>query len=51
MLLQVAATIKAHDKNVRALGYDAQQECLVTGSFDRKIQVYKQLEEPPICAE
>ena len=44
---QVAATIKAHDKNVRALDYDAKQECLVTGSFDRKIQVYKQLEEQP----
>ena len=37
--------VKAHEKNVRALDYDMQQKCLVTGSFDRRVQVYKQLDE------
>jgi hypothetical protein len=40
--------VKAHKKNVRALDYDAQQNCLVTGSFDRRVQVYRQLDEGPM---
>ena len=39
--LQVVATLKAHEKNVRSLHYDKQQRCLVTGSFDRNVQIYK----------
>lgn len=42
---QVVHTFKAHEKNVRAMSYDANDQTLVTGSFDRKCQVWK--ESPP----
>ena len=33
--------MKDHEKNVRAMAYDNLQHCLVTGGFDRKVQVYR----------
>ncbi|BDA40712.1 hypothetical protein COCOBI_01-3650 [Coccomyxa sp. Obi] len=37
---KVIATFKPHEKNVRCLDYDEQQKCLMTGSFDRNVQIY-----------
>lgn len=39
--MQVVATIKAHEKNLRAMDYDKGQDSLVTGSFDRNLQLYR----------
>lgn len=44
MCMQVAVTFKAHEKNLRCLDYDKLQHCLVTGSFDRNMQVYRDAE-------
>ena len=40
--LQVVHTVKAHEKNVRAMGYDPNASILVTGSFDRKCQTWEE---------
>ena len=39
--LQVVTSFKAHEKNVRALQYNADSNLLLTGSFDRTLGVYR----------
>lgn len=40
--MQVVHNFKAHEKNVRAMSYDSDERTLVTGSFDRKCQTWKE---------
>ena len=40
-VMQVAKSFKAHEKNVRALVYDAEHNMLLTGSFDRTLSIYQ----------
>lgn len=37
---KVVASFKAHAKNVRALSYDAEQNVLVSGSFDKTCKIF-----------
>ena len=40
--MQAVHSFKAHEKNVRAMSYDLIEQALVTGSFDRKCQVWRE---------
>lgn len=40
LLVQAVHNFKAHEKNVRAMSYDSDEQTLMTGSFDRKCQVW-----------
>ncbi|CAK0734557.1 hypothetical protein CVIRNUC_000448 [Coccomyxa viridis] len=43
---KVVQSFKAHEKNVRSLDYDASNGILVTGSFDKKCQIWKDSTTP-----
>lgn len=38
---KVVAKVKAHDKHVRGLGYNSQQDVLYTCSLDRNVKVLR----------
>ena len=39
--LQVVATFKAHEQNVRGMSYDADKNQLLTCSFDRTVCIFQ----------
>ena len=46
--LQAVHNFKAHEKNVRAMSYDPHDQTLVTGSFDRRCQIWQ---DTALCAQ